>query len=249
MSGNDGQDIMERLKIAAGPGVWAFDDCLVVESENGGFDVYMETYNRGIFTQHVESRDMDAKRRMLDEGCSPMDGWVDANGCSINTANAVPVEGEGEYIVEAGAGKDRFFRDFADPYEAVIFAEHKWKGLGKAYQDIFLKTRGAYFRVAYRDGEAIYDCIENARRAIQRKSDAKRAKKEPAYLTEWANDLHRRMSISKTYECGYLFEGGWNGSETVFKLMEECGEFGEEANDTLDYLAMLAVQRELEGRQ
>ena len=157
--------------------------------------------------------------------------------------------GNEEFILEIGIGKDRLDNAFADVGEAISVAEQVWASQGKAVQRDFLKASGAYFRVTFPDGDVIYDCVENARRADQRKSDATRAKKEPGYLREWADGLTSRPGISNTYECGALFEEGWDGTESVLDIIGGTSASFEEANDMLDYLAMLAVQRELEGGQ
>ncbi len=152
------------------------------------------------------------------------------------------------FILEIGIGKDRLDNTFADIGEAISVAEQVWSSQNKAVQRDFLKAKGAYFRVTFPDGDVIYDCIENARRADQRKSDATRAKKEPGYLREWADGITRRLGISMTYECGCLFEEGWNGTETVLDVIGGSNASFEEANDMLDYLAMLAVQKKLESK-
>lgn len=157
-------------------------------------------------------------------------------------------QAEGEYIFEARAGDSHHVRAFQDFDEAIYFAQQVWNSMPERVQRDCPKIPGARFLVTTRDGFVLHDCLENVRRAEQRKADADRARKDPKHLQEWENELLFRIRIEKTYEYGDLYERGWNGSESVYRLLQAEGYFGEEANDVLDFLTMVTVKEELENR-
>lgn len=156
-------------------------------------------------------------------------------------------QAEGEYIFEARAGDSHHVRAFQDFDEAICFAQQVWDSMPERVQRDCPKIPGARFLVTTRDGFVLHDCLENVRRAEQRRMDADRARKDPKHLREWGDELLLRIGIGKTYEYGELYESGWDGTESVYELLCNAGLFGEEANDALDYLAMVTVKEELES--
>lgn len=250
----DGEYIAERMNIEAGEGAWILEDCAVVEVENDhdchAFEVYMETDNGSISRQTVIPADADACdgcRAALDRGESPVRTWEDGRGMTVCPDNGEIVEGG--YSFEHFNGNNGDVEYYETAEEAVSEAESAWDHLtDRERKEHVTSTHGAVFNVCDPYGNGICDFIANAKRAADREEDADRARDDLDYLKRWFEAFAKRNGVDKADSCIALFDGGWDGSESVPALMREYGIDEDEANDTLDYLAMMTVQAEMESR-
>lgn len=250
----DGEYIAEKMNIEAGEGTWILNNCVVVEVENDhdchAFEVYMETDNGSISRQTVIPADADACdgcRAALDRGESPVRTWEDGNGQTVCPDNGEIVEGGYSFEHFNGNCGDVEYYETAD--EAVREAESAWDHLtDRERKEHIISTRGAVFNVLDPYGNEVCDFIANAKRAADREEDADRAEDDVDYLRAWFEAFAKKNGVEKADSCIALSDGGWDGSESVPTLMREYGIDADEANDTLDYLKMMTVQKELESR-
>ena len=242
-----GTDIMTRMKIAAGPGVWAFDDCLVTEYAPGRYTVYMETEKGDIVCQDVEDRGAGFTREMLDAGRPLTEGWtLDVNGYDTCPENGELCVAPGEYAFETYNGNCGDVRCFDGYDEAVCEAQGEWSHLSESDRRRYMNAKGGMFRVYDCNGYVVYDCIENARLAADRQADADWAREDPERLNSWFKGFRARHGEEEADGCIALFDGGWDGTEDPCDLMLEYRICCDNANATLDFLTMFGVMKELE---
>ena len=250
----DGEWIAEKASIEEGPGVWILNNCVVVEVESDydlhAYEVYMDTDNGSISRQIVNPMDEKASdecRAALDRGESPVGAWEDGKGNTVCPDNGEIVEGG--YSFEHFNGNNGDMEYFETAEEALDAAETAWSYLTDREKKAHIEsTHGAIFNVCDPYGRGICDFIANARRAKDREEDADRASDDPAYLKDWFGAFNKRFGTEKADICIALFDGGWDGTESPISIMKEYDCTEDEANDTLDYLAMMTVEANMEPK-
>ncbi len=250
----DGEYVAERMNIEAAEGVWILADCVVVEAENDhdccAFDVYMDTDNGSISRQTVIPMDAtacDGCRAALDREESPVMRWEDGMGRTVCPENGEIVEGGYSFEHFNGNCGDVEYYDSAE--EAIHAADCAWDHLTDMERKHLLSDRhGPVHNVCDPWGVEIVDFLENARRAAEREEEADRARDDVDYLSTWFAAFAKRNGVEKADSCIALHDGGWDGTESVLALMREYDCTADDANDTLDYLAMMTVQAEMESR-
>ncbi len=249
MTDCDTREIIDRMEIEEGQGVWILDDCVVREVENDGdchaFEVYMLTANDSISRQTIIPSDADASdscRAALDEGESPVGAWEDGLGRTIDPENGEIVDGG--YSFEDYNGNNGNVKYFDTAEEAVNEADACWCHLTDLERKHYLEDkRGSVFHVIDPHGYSVCDFLENARRAKKREDDADYARDDPEWLSSQLKGLWNRFQ--EDYDsCLSLLDGGWNGSEDVPWIMREFARDEDDANTMLDILSLLTVQKE-----
>lgn len=249
-----GEYIAERMNIEEGPGVWILNNCVVVETEGDydchAYEVYMETDNGSISRQIVTPSDVaasDGCRAALDNGESPVGAWEDGKGNTVWADNGEIVEGGFSFEHFNGNNGDTEFFDTAE--EALYAADVAWNHLSAGDKRTYTtSTKGAIFAVCDPYGRGICDFIANARRAKDREEDADRAANDQEYINKWFGAFAKRFGTEKADSCIALFDGGWDGTESIISIMKEYDCTDDEANDVLDYLSMMTVQANMERK-